>query len=73
VLSLQPETQYSFSLKSYDSEIEGEKVESEKFVLMTPKNTYFGIRKLDKVSLFRDSKPVDFELIPMIQIKLEQQ
>ena len=37
-------------------------MESEKFILKTPKNTYFGLKKLDKVSLFSDTLPVDFEL-----------
>lgn len=63
VLALLPETSYTFALKSFDSQIEGESVESESFTLTTPKNTFFGLRKLDKVSLMRDSTPVDFELI----------
>jgi len=55
--------QYTFALKSYDSGIEGEQVEAKKFVLTTPKNTYFGLRKLEKVTLLRDSEATEFELI----------
>jgi len=62
-LDLEPETEYSFSLKDYDSAIEWESMRVEDFILMTPKNTYFGLKQLEKVSLFRDSDKTEFELI----------
>ncbi len=63
VLDLQPETKYSFSLKEYDSAIEWEKVETKKFELLTPENKYFWLRKKEKIALFRDTTPPEFELV----------
>gem|GEM_PF-597664 len=60
---LEPLKEYTFSLKSFDSGIEGEKVRSEKFVLKTPENKFFGFRILKKMTLFQDTASPKLELL----------
>ncbi|MFK7780706.1 MAG: MG2 domain-containing protein, partial [Candidatus Gracilibacteria bacterium] len=61
-LPLKTLTEYKISLKNFDTLI-GEKTKNEEFVFTTPENKYFGLRILDKVSLYEDNKPPRFQLL----------
>lgn len=63
LLNLEPEKEYRFQMKEFPSNIEWKNIESEEFVLKTPKFSYFGLKKNKTVSLFADSDAPSFELI----------
>ncbi|MDP2090984.1 MAG: alpha-2-macroglobulin family protein [Candidatus Gracilibacteria bacterium] len=61
-LPLVPLTKYTISLKNYDTSL-GEKTRNDKFVFTTPDNKYFGIKLLDKVSLYQNNKLPKFQVL----------